>query len=89
MSNVQIEICQFVKENYVLTGEMDALDADQSLMEQGVIDSIGVFALIDFIEQRYGINLSDDEITPENLDSLNRIVAFVNRKCSLDQLNAA
>lgn len=89
MSNVKREIREFVKENYVLSGELEALDADHSLMEQGIIDSIGVFALIDFIEQRYSISLSDHEITPENLDSINRIIAFVNHKRSLAQRHAA
>ncbi len=89
MSNMEIEIRQFIKENYVLTGEIDQLDADQSLMEQGIIDSIGVFALIDFMEQTYGINVFDDEITPENLDAINRIVAYVNKKTSMDNRNAA
>ena len=89
MSNVETEIRQFVKENYVLTGEIDQLNADQSLMEQGIIDSIGIFALVDYIEQTYGVSVSDDEITPENLDAINRIVAYITRKTSMDNLNAA
>lgn len=89
MSNVETEIRQFVEENYVLTGEIDQLNADQSLMEQGIIDSIGIFALVDYIEQTYGVSVSDDEITPENLDAINRIVAYITRKTSMDNLNAA
>lgn len=89
MSNVEMEIRQFIKENYILTGEIGELDADQSLTDQGIIDSIGVFALVDFIEQTYSVRVADDEMVPENLDSISRIVAFVTKKKNLDNRTAA
>jgi acyl carrier protein len=89
MSNLEMEIRQFIIENYVLTEGMEQLDGDESLMDRGIIDSIGVFALVDFIEQQYSITVSDGEITPENLDSINRIVAFIISKKDLDTLTAA
>lgn len=89
MSNMDTEIREFVKENYILTGEVTDLDADQSLTDLGIIDSIGVFALVDFIEQSYGVVVADDEMTPENLDSINRIVAFVTKKKNQDNRTAA
>jgi acyl carrier protein len=89
MSNVEIEIRQFIVENYVLTEGMDELDGNESLMDRGIIDSIGVFALVDFIEQQYGVTVSDDDMIPENLDSINAIVAFINKNKNLDTLTAA
>lgn len=89
MSNVKIEIRQFITENYVLTDEVDELNENESLMDRGIIDSIGVFALVDFIEQQYGVTVSDDEMIPENLDSINAIVAFINKKKNVDTLTAA
>lgn len=89
MSNVEIEIRQFITENYVLTEGMEQLDGDESLMDRGIIDSIGVFALVDFIEQQYSITVSDNEMTPENLDTINRITAFIINKKGMGTLTAA
>ncbi len=74
------EVREFIQTNYILTDDHAELGADQSLMDLGVIDSTGVFALIDFIEETYGITIDDDEILPDNLDSISRIWAFVQRK---------
>jgi acyl carrier protein len=54
-----------------------ATDAD-SLLETGILDSLGVLALVGFIETRYGIAVTEDEMMPENFDSIDAIAAFVN-----------
>jgi len=59
---------------------VDELDADASFLEQGIIDSTGMLELVMFIESTYGIKIADDELVPENLDSLNRVAAFIERK---------
>jgi acyl carrier protein len=56
------------------------LDADESLVQRGVIDSTGVLELVGFLEDRYRIRVADDEITTDNLDSLTAIVAYLRRK---------
>ena len=58
---------------------VDGLDADASFLEQGIIDSTGMLELVMFIESTYGIKIADDELVPENLDSLNRVAAFIER----------
>ena len=59
---------------------VDGLDADSSFLEEGIIDSTGMLELVMFIESTYGVKIADDEFVPENLDSLNRVAAFVERK---------
>jgi len=59
---------------------VDGLDADASFLEEGIIDSTGMLELVMFIESTYGVKIADDEFVPENLDSLNRVAAFVERK---------
>ena len=49
-------------------------------MESGLIDSTGILELVSFVEGKYGIKVADDELVPENLDSVRHIAAFVNRK---------
>jgi acyl carrier protein len=64
-----------------LFGDQGGLSGDdQSLIENDVIDSTGVLELVSFIEERFGIAMSDAEIVPANLDSVARIAAFIERK---------
>ena len=51
--------------------------ADESFMENGVIDSTGILELIEYAEETFGISIEDDELIPENLDSLENISGFI------------
>jgi acyl carrier protein len=70
---------QFVLTNFYINSP-EQLSDDASLLEQGVVDSTGVLEVIAFLEGEYGIQVADSETTPENLDSINRITAYVERK---------
>ncbi|TDK28514.1 acyl carrier protein [Luteimonas aestuarii] len=54
--------------------------ADASLLEGGVIDSIGVLTLVTWIEEAFGFTVEDEDVLPENLDSIASIVAYIDRK---------
>ena len=71
---------QFLAENFLLSDEPFPYEDDASLLEEGVIDSTGVLELILFLEQTFGITISDAEATPRNLDSVGRILALLDRK---------
>ncbi len=73
------EIKQFVIDNF-LFGDGDSLQNDTSFMEQSIIDSTGVLELITYLEEQYGIAIDDEELVPENLDSLNNVSRFVSEK---------
>ena len=77
-ATVQSDVENFIRENFFYDG--DALDSDASFIENGVIDSTGVLELVAFLEERYEIKIADSELTPENLDTLARIEAFVRSK---------
>ncbi len=64
----------------ILFGDGDRLQADGPLQESRILDSLGLLGVITFIEQRFGIVIADDEVIPENFDTLNRISEFVARK---------
>lgn len=69
---------QFILENfYVGAAE---LEDDTSLIAAGLIDSTGMLELIAFLESEFAIRIADDEATPENLESVARIVSYVTRK---------
>ena len=55
------------------------LAADESLLESGTIDSMGVLQLVAFLEATYGVKVGDDDLVPENFDTIAAISAFVER----------
>ena len=57
-----------------------SLAPDEDLLEQGIIDSLGLMKLIAFMEETFGIKIMDDEIVPENFQSLNSMVTLVERQ---------
>jgi acyl carrier protein len=74
-------IRKFIIDNY-LFGEEDKLGNEDSFMETGIIDSTGILELVRFLESTYGIKIADEELLPDNLDSVNKIVAFIYAKQS-------
>jgi acyl carrier protein len=73
------KIKQFILKNFLFT-EDGVLPDEESLVRKGVIDSTGVLELIMFLEENFGIKIADEEMVPENLDSVACIVAFLDRK---------
>jgi len=71
------KIREFLQKNFFVSGP---LDDGASLLDQGIIDSTGALELVSFIETEFGIQVKDDEMLPENLDSIERIASFVARK---------
>ena len=59
-----------------LTGGVHILSVD----EKGIIDSTGILELVSFIEEDFGIAVEDEELIPENLDSIKNVVAYLERK---------
>jgi acyl carrier protein len=76
---LQQQIRDFVTTNFYVP-EPKALDDATSLLEHGIIDSTGVLEVIMFIETTFGVTVEDSEMLPENLDSIERIAAFVAKK---------
>ena len=83
MKNVKKILRSFVIENY-LFGESNGWMDDTSFMEEGIIDSTGVLELIDFLERTFSITFEDDELIPENLDSLVKVEKYLSIKCAGD-----
>jgi acyl carrier protein len=75
MGDVERDVREFISENYILDGQ--DLAADASLTSHGVLDSMGILELIMFIEERFSVKVPDEDTLPENLDSVERIVRYV------------
>ena len=72
-------IRNYIIENF-LFGDASQLEEDTSFIESGIIDSTGILELITFIEETYDIRIEDEELVPENLDSLKDVIRFVEKK---------
>ncbi len=80
MSKIHNKIRTFIFENFLFDAEEDSLANDASFLEQGIIDSTGVLELVEWIEETFEITIEDDELIPDNLDSINLIADFVGKK---------
>ena len=67
----------FILENYLFTDDTSQLGLDDSLLGRGIVDSTGMLEIIMFIEEQLGVKVADEDMVPENLDSVNRIAAYV------------
>jgi acyl carrier protein len=81
MIGLESEIKQFVLDTFVFGGSLDDIDDDASFLANGTIDSLGVLELISFVEDTYGVEVYDDEVLPENFDSVRHLAAYVRTKC--------
>lgn len=79
MSTEQV-IREYVLENYLFTDDDSELNNDDSFLEKGILDSTGILEIINLIEETFNFKVEDNEMIPENLDSVNNIVAYVGRK---------
>lgn len=80
--SVEKQVRNFILENYLFTDDESALASDHSFLDQGILDSTGIMELIYFLEDEYQIKVEDHEMVPENLDSVARVIAYVERKQS-------
>jgi acyl carrier protein len=74
------ELREFIIEAFLFGDESEPFEDGDSFMQKGVIDSTGVLELVAFLEENYGVTVEDEEMLPANLDSLNNLVAFVEKK---------
>lgn len=77
---VRAAVREFVVNNFLFGANGDSFTDQDSFLNKGIMDSTGILELIEFLEERYGIKIEDEEMLPENLDSLDNVSAFVTRK---------
>ena len=87
MNDIAHSLRQFIKENF-LFGQEAAFSDEDSFLEQGIIDSTGVLELVAFVESQHRITIEDEELVPENLDSIDNLVRFITAKCEYSQVQS-
>ena len=79
MSDLKQQIREFIVENF-LFGEANGLEEETSFLENGIIDSTGILELVTYLEDTFGIEVEDEELVPENLDSIANVVKYLTTK---------
>jgi len=75
-TDVRERIRSFIVETFFVDGFSD----EEPFLSGGIVDSMGMLQLVTFLQEQFGIEILDGELVPENLDSLARATAFVERK---------
>ena len=73
---------EFILENFLFGDRNAPLSPDDSFSERGIVDSTGILELVAFVEESFGLSIGDEEIVPENFDSISRLTQFIDRKRS-------
>lgn len=80
MNNCKKQIREFIFENFLFDADATALQDDTSFLEQGIIDSTGILEVINWLEETFSMKIDDEEMIPDNLDSVNNLAVFIARK---------
>ena len=80
MESLESTVREFIVNNFLFGQDGAELTDDASLLELGIIDSTGVLELVSFLEGGYQLKIDDEELIPENLDSITNLARFVRRK---------
>jgi acyl carrier protein len=76
-NDIREHVTRFIRDNFMYTANDDGLDPDAPLLEQGIIDSMGVVEIIEFLEDRFGVEVADQDITEENLGTVSAMSRYV------------
>ncbi len=77
---LKIKLRNYILENFLFSEDQSELDDDDSFMDKEIIDSTGILEIIEFLEEECSIKIEDEDLIPDNLDSVNKIVNFVASK---------
>ena len=78
--NIKDKLKVFIRDKFLLGDSSKAVNDDDSFLEKGIIDSTGVLELVSFIEESFNIKVEDEELIPDNLDSINRLDIYIKSK---------
>ncbi len=77
---IREQVRKFIAENILFSDSGFPYDDDTSFLQSGVVDSTGVMELVTYVEKEFGVTVGPQEIVPDNFDSVNNLVGFLQRK---------
>lgn len=82
MPEIAREVRTFVVDNFLFGEENELFSNQDSFLDKGLIDSMGILTLVEFVKDKYSIAIQDEELVPEHFDSVERISSFIQQKLS-------
>ncbi|MFP4418878.1 MAG: acyl carrier protein [Chitinispirillaceae bacterium] len=80
--DVRKSIRDFVNRNFLMGTNSVSYQDNDSFLQLGIIDSTGVLELVGYLQDTYGIQVADTDLVPENLDSIENVTSFIQKKRS-------
>ena len=80
--SVEEQIKSYILENFLFSDDGNELAEDASFLEEGIVDSTGVLELVMFVEETFDLSVEDEEIVPDNFDSVAQLAAYIRRKAA-------
>jgi len=77
---IEAQIRKYVAQNLLFSDNGFEYDDDDSFLQEGIVDSVGVLELVLFVEETFGVTVDDQEITPDNFDSVNKLARYIRSK---------
>ena len=77
---IKEQVKKYIAENFMFSDNGFQLSDDASFLEEGIVDSTGVLELVMFVEEEFNVAVQDDEVVPENFDSVSRLATYISRK---------
>ena len=78
--NIEQQIRDYIAKNLIFSSNGYQYSDETSFLEEGIVDSQGVMELVLFVEDAFGVKVDDQEITPDNFDSISNLATYVRRK---------
>jgi acyl carrier protein len=85
---IEQELRNFLTENFVIVSDASPIGKTESLIETGIVDSTGLLELVSFIETRYGLEIPDQDLLPENFETIANISTYVAARMQTDAASA-
>ncbi len=79
-TEVRTQVRQFVVDSFLFGQNGQSLNDDDSFLDLGIVDSTGVLELVGFLETQFHVSVANDELIPDNLDSVSKVATFVSSK---------
>lgn len=80
MKDIKETIRAFIAENVLFSDNGYPHSDDTSFLEEGIVDSMGIMELVVFVEEQFGITVEDEELVPDNFDSVGKLAAYIREK---------
>lgn len=78
--SIEAQIRSYILENFLYTNDEGKLNNTDSFLEDGIVDSTGILELLMFVEETFGIEVADEEVLPDNFDSVDQLKNYIQTK---------